>query len=66
MNSSRKGKPWIVFFSRLMRDALILIMAYILLLKIHTDQAFWVSVISLVTHGIFLIIIFLIYTFYWG
>ena len=61
-----QGKPWIVFFSRLIRDALTLIMAYILLLKIHTDQAFWFSVISLVAHGIFLIIIFLIYTFYWS
>lgn len=56
-----RGKPWIVFAARLFRDTLILLIAYVLLQKIHAEQAYLLAIVSLGANMIFLAILYLAY-----
>ena len=56
-----RGKPWIVFIARLVRDIFILVLTYFTLQKVNENQAYWAALISLVANGMFLIIIFFYY-----
>ena len=58
-----RGKPWIVFIARLVRDRFILILTYIILQQINESQAYWFALISLIANGIFLILLHLRYRY---
>ena len=58
-----RGKPWIVFIARLVRDMFILILTYIILQQINESQAYWFALISLIANGIFLILLHLRYRY---
>lgn len=51
------GKPWIVFAARLLRDSLLIIISYIVIINIYSSQAFYLSVIVLFVNVIFLILL---------
>ncbi|GAE21180.1 oligosaccharide flippase family protein [Bacteroides pyogenes] len=55
------GKPWFVFSSRLIRDVLILFLGASLVLNMSDNQAFWLSLSSLVMNSVFLFVLYFLY-----
>lgn len=56
-----RGKPWIVFAARLIRDCTALIIGYVILKSATHNQAFIMAIVMLLVNILFLIILFLIY-----
>lgn len=55
------GRPWIVFSARLIRDCAIVILCYVILKHITSDQAFYMACVSLCCYITFYIILFVAY-----
>lgn len=56
-----KGKPWVVFNARFIRDSCILLLGYFFVININKSQALMYSLVTLVMNTIFLIVLFICY-----
>lgn len=57
------NKPWFVFLCRLIRDTLILLLAYLIIQNLSSNQALAWALISLLGNIIFLIVLYFIHKF---
>ena len=55
------GKPWTVFFARMMRDSLSLLLAYIVLINVDSNQALFTSLMGALCQILFLFFLLFFY-----
>lgn len=55
------GKPWFVFFARLIRDLGAIIIGYLFVVNFIECQAFWMSIAALIMNIMFLLVLFILY-----
>lgn len=55
------NSPWRVFLARVIRDALIFMVGFVVLSKIQANQALYLALISAIMHAIYLMLIRLLY-----
>lgn len=55
------GKPWIVFFARLLRDSGVIIIGYLFVIHFAKEQALWMSIASILMNIIFFFSLLTIY-----
>lgn len=56
-----KGKPWIVFIARLVRDIFILFVGWIVMIEVNSFYAMYLGIVGLVANSIFFVILASVY-----